>query len=188
MAEKTANRFNWWLPFYGGLGAMIVLLPKMIFGNDIGRFLMTVVVAAIVGLILLLIVVRMIRRQSLSVLLMLAIFCAVSWFLFGISDDVRMTGRWLVHSKAYKSEVLAQSGPPTGELKHVEWDGWGFAGSGETIVYLVFDPNDSLAVAATNRSPGKFSGIPCEVLDVRRLENHWYSVHFYTDTAWDHCT
>jgi hypothetical protein len=62
-------------------------------------------------------------------------------------------------------------------------DGWGFAGS-DTVVYVVFDPTNSLAGAAKSRAPGKFKGIPCEVSRVRRLESQWYSVVFYTDTDW----
>ena len=90
--------------------------------------------------------------------------------------------KWLAKSQNYKSEVLAQ---PTaiGELKHIEWDGWGWAGQ-DTTVYLVFDPTDSLSVAAKRQLPGKFSGLPCEVFLVRRLENHWYTVQFYTNEFW----
>ncbi len=66
----------------------------------------------------------------------------------------------------------------------MEWEATGFAGVAYNTDYLVFDPTDSLAIAAKMRSAGKFSGIPCEVLGVLRLENHWYSVVFYTDEAW----
>jgi hypothetical protein len=90
--------------------------------------------------------------------------------------------RWLARSRNYKSEVLAQ---PTavGELKHIEWDGWGWGGQ-DTTVYLVYDPADSLAAAAKGQKPGKFNGIPCEVLRVRRLESYWYTVQFYTNEFW----
>ncbi len=187
MVQQTATRFNWRLAFCGALGAVIVVLPTMTFGCDAGTMLVTSVIAVIVGLVLLVVAVRTIRSQSAAALSMLAIFCAVSLLLFRISDDVRTTGRWLIYSKRYKAEILGQPGSTNGELKHVEWDGWGFPGSGDTVVYLVFDPQDSLAVAAKSRSPGKFRGIPCEVPGVRRLESHWYTVLFYTDTAWDHC-
>lgn len=118
---------------------------------------------------------------------MIVVFCIVSWLLFKSSDDVRTTVRWLVRSKTYKAKVLAQPNPADSELKHVEWDGWGFPGAGNTVAYLVFDPKDSLSTAAKSRSYGRFSGIPCEVFNVRRLENDWYAVYFYTDTDWDHC-
>jgi hypothetical protein len=54
-------------------------------------------------------------------------------------------------------------------------------------VYLVVDPDDSLSTAAKTGAAGRFSGIPCEVSLVRRLESHYYSVRFYTDTDWGHC-
>lgn len=186
MVERTTHRFNWWLPFYGVFGGVIAILPKIIFGNDIG-LLITIPTAAIATLVLLIVIIRTLRQQSLAALLMIAIFCVVSWLLFRASDDVRTRGRWLVHSTVYKARVLAQPNSKNDELKHTEWDGWGFAGN-ETVVYLVFDPKDSLAAAAKSRSSGEFSGIPCEVFNVRRLESHWYAVHFYTDTDWDHCT
>jgi hypothetical protein len=182
-----AKGFNWWLPFWGAMGALILLLPKMIFGNDIPTFLLSVCVAAIVGLMLLIAAAVAIRRQTLSALLMLLVFVAASWLLFRVSDDARANGRWLLKSRIYKAEVFAQPTPVKGQLKHMEWDGWGFAGTGDTVVYLVFDPEDSLAKAAKSRSPGKFSGIPCEVPGVQRLESHWYSVLFYTNTDWNHC-
>jgi hypothetical protein len=82
---------------------------------------------------------------------------------------------------------MAQTGSANQELKHIDWDGWGFAGAGDTEIYLVFDPHDSLSAAATSHSHGKFSGIPCEAYAVHRLESHWYWIHFYTDTSWDDC-
>jgi len=66
----------------------------------------------------------------------------------------------------------------------MEWEATGFAGVANNTVYLVFDPTDVLSQAARSHSPGKYRGIPCEVLLVRRLESHWYSVWFYTDEEW----
>ena len=119
---------------------------------------------------------------------MVAVFGAVCWALVRFSDEVRTVCRWTIHKNAYKAHVLAQPSSTDGGFKHVEWDGWGGFGSGDTVVYLVFDPNDSLASAARIGTPGKFSGIPCEVWRVRHLENHWYTVFFYTDTDWEHCS
>ena len=160
----------------------------MVLGNDVRTFLATPLVAAIIGPILFVILFRTMRRQSVAALAMVVVFASVSWLLFRVSDDVRTTGRWLIESHKYKAEILAQPDSANGELKHAEWDGWGFAGAGDTIVYLVFDPNDSLAAAARSRSAGKYKGIPCEVPQVRRLENRWYTVLFYTDTDWKHCS
>lgn len=188
MDEETFKPFNWRLPIYGALAAIFVLLPKVLFGNGVGTFLLIVLLGTITCVALLIVVVVKIRRQIMSSLLMLVVFCAVCWALFRVSDDVRTVCRWSIHENAYKAEVLAQSSSTNARLKHVEWDGWGFVGSGETVVYLVFDPDDSLASAARIGAPGKFKGIPCEVLHVRRLERQWYTVLFYTDTDWDHCS
>jgi hypothetical protein len=92
--------------------------------------------------------------------------------------------RWTIWSRYYKTELLAQSVAANGELKHIEWDGWGFPGAGDTTVYLVFDPTNSLATAAKKREPGRFGGIPCRVPVVSRVENTWYSVLFYDDERW----
>jgi hypothetical protein len=72
-------------------------------------------------------------------------------------------------------------------MKHSVWDAGGGLGTGNTTAYLVFDPNDSLSSAARTRSLGKFAGIPCEVGLVRKLESHYYTVVFYTDTDWSRC-
>ncbi len=78
---------------------------------------------------------------------------------------------------------MAQPEPENHELKHIEWDGWGWGGE-DNYVYLVFDPADSLSGAARSHQPGKYNGIPCEVFVVRRLEEKWYTVRFYTDRVW----
>lgn len=97
----------------------------------------------------------------------------------------RWRAEWLVDSRNYKAEVLAQP-QKSAALRHVEWDGWGLAGQ-DTVVYLVFDPDNTLAEAARTVRPGKYPGIPCEVPSVWKLENTWYTVLFYTNTDWNHC-
>jgi hypothetical protein len=121
------------------------------------------------------------RRQS---LLALVIFLAVSAALVKNYSAIRDECRWVVWSHEYKAKVLGQRDSATGELKHIEWDGWGFPGAGDTTVYLVFDPTNALSAAARSHRPGKFAGLPCEVPLVRRLESHWYAVRFYTDEWW----
>jgi hypothetical protein len=78
---------------------------------------------------------------------------------------------------------LGQPTEPTRDLKHIQWDGWGWGGN-NTVVYLVFDP---LAHGATSGSAGNYPGIPCEIYRVRRLESQSYTVQFYTDSDWNHC-
>jgi hypothetical protein len=102
--------------------------------------------------------------------------------MFGYPRPINYA-RWLLWSRSYKTEVLVQPSSANGELKHIEWDGWGWAGM-DTTVYLAFDPSDSLSQAASSRQPGKYSGIPCEVFLVRRLESRWYTVCFYTNYEW----
>jgi hypothetical protein len=187
MSVISPNRFNCWLPFYGLMGAVVVGLPMMIFGNGVLAFLATALLGTIIALVVVVIFFRTIRRQGMAGLSMVAIFIAASYVLLRVSDDVHTAGRWLLESGKYKAEILAQPDSTAGELKHADWDIWGFAGA-ETIVYLVFDPNDSLRAAAGSHSPGKYSGVPCEVPSVRRLEAHWYAVRFYTNTDWNHCS
>jgi len=187
MNETKARGFDWRLPLWGGGGALAISLPTLIYGNDFGAFLCTIPLFALVGLVLLVIVVRNLRRQILAALMMACIFLGLAWLHFRSSDDLRTTTRWLTHSQAYKEQVLTQSTPADGYLKHEEWDGWGGVGAGDTTVYLVSDPNDRLAAAAKAHLSGKFDGIPCPVVRVHRLEKSWYTVLFYTDTAWNYC-
>jgi hypothetical protein len=170
------NRVDWRLPLYTVLGAIIL------FG--IGPYDLSVIVylfaVAIVSLFLLNDAFGKRRRQS---LLALVIFWAVSAVLVGNYSAIRDEYRWLVLSHEYKPVVMAQRASETGELKHIEWDGWGFAGA-DTTVYLVFDPTDALSAAAQSHRPGKFAGLPCEVPLVHRLQSHWYAVRFYTEESW----
>jgi hypothetical protein len=130
------------------------------------------------------------RRRYVPVLLTLAVFLVMSavsvLYDFKHPLGIRSVVKWIAGADAYKNEVLAQPRSANGELQHIEWDGWGWAGQ-DTAVFLVFDPTDSLAAAATSGRPGKFTGIPCEVFRVRCLENHWYTVQNYTDQGWGQC-
>jgi hypothetical protein len=186
MIETEAEISNWVLPVWGALGAVFLLLPIALLGNDVRAFLLMVPLAVVIGIVLLVIATRRMKRHRLGVFFMFLIFLALSWVLFRNSDDVRTHGRWLIHSKSYKAQVLNQSGGVIGELKHIEWEGWGFAGE-DTVVYLVFDPNDALAAAANDESSWTYKGLPCPVYQVHRLERYWYTAFFYTDTDWQHC-
>ena len=189
MVEKGAERgrLNWGLPLYVVVGASIVLLSLMVYSPD-GDLLYSLVIAPLVCLICLVLLltaaIRKRSRQFLSTLLTLVAFLAVSAALLKNGSTLRPSIRWLLWSHRFKAEVMAQQSPSNAELKHIEWDGWGFSGVGDTTVYLVFDPTDSLAVAAKSHQPGKFQGIPCRVPRVRRLESEWYAVLFYTDERW----
>lgn len=185
-AEKE-DRFNWWLPFIAAVGAIILFVPIMIYDFDIDEMLYIFIALPIISVIFLVVAILKKGLHRLTVLSMLIVYIAVSLSLFKYSNELRWTTRWTLWSKDYKANVLAQPNPTNEELKHIEWDGWGWGGN-DTVVYLVFDPTDSLAVAAKSHSSGKFSGIPCEVDRVHRLESHYYTVLFYTDTGWNSCT
>jgi hypothetical protein len=103
-----------------------------------------------------------------------------------ISFTVRTPVRWALFRGGYKAQVQSLAEPPNGELKHLDWDGWGMIGQ-DTEVYLVFDPTNSLAHLASSHQSGKVAGIPCEFWEARRLERNWYAVVLYTDQDWDDC-
>jgi hypothetical protein len=192
MAGRGSLQVNWRFPLGGALAALLLVLPTLILGNGSAFLLWMIavdvllVVVAIFGLVWSLMDFRSIRLQGMSVIAMLSVFFALFWPLFHFSAAIHDTGRWILRSRVYKAQVMAQPAPANGGLKHVEWDGWGFAGM-DTTVYLVFDPADSLAPAANGGNPGKFPGLPCEVDRVQQRESHWYTVKFYTETAWNYC-
>jgi hypothetical protein len=186
MSSQPAIRHIWKLPLFGMSAAVAAHLPGMISGNGLLPFLLTGVLLMVSGVIVLAVAAANIRRNLLASLAMVVAFSLVAWLLFKFSYDIYTTGRWLAHSRQYKAEVMTQPQPPNGELKHIEWDGWGFAGD-ETIVYLVFEPNRELTPAPRATS-GQYVGIPCAAWRVRRLEPHWYYVVFYTNTGWTECT
>jgi hypothetical protein len=186
MAEDAKTSFR--MPVYGAVAGLGINLPILLFGKNPGPLFVSFLAAGIVAWVLLVVAAFRLRRQWFSAVCMLVIFVTLAWSLFRASDDVRTTGRWLFEARSYKARVLAAPAPQNGTLNHVEWDGWGFAGAGDTTVYVVYDPVNELAQFAANRSEGKFPGLPCPVVRVHKLENHWYTVLFYTDTDWNHCT
>lgn len=119
-------------------------------------------------------------------LLALSIFVLITFVLIWEFPEAKTEARWILSSRRYKSDVFAQPTLANGEFKHVEWDAWGWA-TIDTTVYLVFDPADSLSLAASTHLSGKFAGIPCEVSKVSRLEDQWYVVTFYTNREWGRC-
>lgn len=178
---------NWRLILTVVLSGSLLLLSLIVY-SPYGDVLNILFISPIVCLICLLVMaasaVTKRSRLCFSALLTLVAFVAASGTLHIKHNTVRSSVRWLLWSQRYKAEVLAQQAPASGELRHMEWEATGFAGIANNTVYLVFDPTDSLSSASKGHSPGRYSGIPCEVLLVRRLESHWYSVWFYTDEVW----
>jgi hypothetical protein len=184
--EPQKTTFDWKLMLYASAGTLLVFLPFALNSADVGEFFYIFVAAPIVSLVLFVLAGLKKGRGRISALSMLAVYWAVSVTLVVNYSAVRDHARWFLWSKGYKARVLSLPASGSGRLRHTEWDGWGFAGE-DTVVYIVFDSNDSLAMLGHNKTPGKLSGLPCEVPRIRRLESHWYAVMFYTDTSWDHC-
>jgi hypothetical protein len=194
MAELAKPQFNWRLPLYAVVGAILVMLALFARAGDpvLYYVFLIVPVACLCCLCcLVVLVVAALRKRpsrSLSVLLALVAFLVVSGALLRTQGVLRPSLRWLLWSHRLKAEVLAQ--PTNGQLKHIEWDGWGGAPVGDWTAYVVYDPTDSLSVAAKDgRWPSykRLQGIPCEVDSVRRLEPHWYSVILGMNEWWDRC-
>jgi hypothetical protein len=120
-------------------------------------------------------------RRCLAILSMVMIFWVLLFAFLKNHYALRNAARWSLWSHRYKAEVLTQPESGREEFRHIEWDGWGFPGAGDTTVYLAFDLADSLASAAESHKSGKLHEIPYTVPLVSRLESHWYAVLFYTD-------
>jgi hypothetical protein len=188
MADKTSQEdsFNWRLLLYAALGMVGVCIPVAIWESD--GLLYFVVVAPLVTLCLLALslysAVRKKPRRCVATLFMLLVYLSLSFALHNNCRAIRNTARWSLWADDYKAQVLKQPDSANEEFKHIEWDGWGFPGAGDTTVYLVFDPADSLLPAAIRKQAGQYRGLPCEVFQVHRLERQWYTVQFYTDEWW----
>jgi hypothetical protein len=195
MAETTteSEQLNWRPASYAALIAFIIDIPILIrYPTDISLILLFVVgsfLVLVTAPLLIIAAFRRKRRQFLLILSMATVYWVISAALviYDLKNPtaIRTAARWLASSRDYKEKVLSQS-VPSGELKHIEWDGWGWAGM-DTTMYLVFDPTDSLSEAASSHQSGKFNGIPCQVQRVRRLESSWYTVLLYTNEFWDRC-
>jgi hypothetical protein len=187
MTDKAAESrgLDWQAPLYAILAAAIVFIPLVISPDlDVLYFIIVLPCLIILGLCVL---VYAAFRRNLRIALMVATFWTASALLFIYPSEIRSPIKWLLWSSVCKKQVLAQPVSPNGDFKHIEWDGWGWAGM-DTVIYLVFDPTDSLAAAAKSHQPGKFNGIPCAVPWVRRMQRQWYTVMFYTAEDWGGCS
>src|ERR1700730_15048539 len=130
MNERTANQeeFNWRLPMYAVAGGSVLLLLLFVWGAD-ASLLYVLIVAPIACLVwfglLIDSAVRRKFRRSLSMLLTLTLFLLVSVILLRNEAALRPRLRWFLFARNYEAQVIAQPIPANGELKHVEWDGWG---------------------------------------------------------------
>lgn len=194
LVASLVNKLRWvsWLrPFRHWFPASALVVGSVLWSFDIaywgdfGLFLILFLVYPLTVLVMVVVAAINWRhwRCSLSTLL---IFFLLSWLVASKGYAAHLEVRWLTGSAKYKSELLAGPPTPASELRHMEWDGWGMAGQ-DTSVYLVYDPQNSLASAARHNLSGKVSGIPCGVSGVGRLQDHWYYAVLYTNTFWEWC-
>lgn len=169
----------------GTLAALLVFSPLIANLNGTDVLYIFLVAPALIVLDICVLMYAAVRK-NLPLALLVVVFGAVSASLFFHQETVHIWAKWFFWSNGYRNAVLAEPASKNGDLRHIEWDGWGWAGS-DTSVFLVFDPSDSLSKAATNDQSGKVEGIPCEVSLVRRMSSQWYLVYFeqYVDeSAW----
>ena len=139
---------------------------------------LVVVIWAIVGLV----------RRTRQVWLTLLVFCIVTVTSLKATDYFfRVHGRWLFLATSSKKQLLAQPLPPDGELRHLDWDGWGMFAQ-DTEVYLVNDPANATMRFNRTQNGLRAKGVPCSFWKAYRLEPHWYAVVFFTSTGWDECS
>ena len=175
-------------PLLGALATFLLFATFAIWGSfDFGEAGYFLLVALSFVLLIALALSRR-GRQRTTLFATAGAVLLTSLAIFKAGYDFRAWVRWTLGSWGTKADVQAQTPSDNGQLRHTLWDGWGFAGAGDTDVFLVFDPKDALALAAKTKASGAFTGLPCEVYRVRRLEPHWYAVTFYTNTSWDSCS
>jgi hypothetical protein len=193
MTENKDDRAknNWWLLLYPAIAGVSLFLAVIIgMAFDIGVILYTFVGVPLVSLLFALVLLAAWfarkRKPGRVYLLMFPVYWVVSAILFMNHSEIRLQTRWILHSRALKASVQNEPVPPQGELRHVEFDVWGWAGM-DTVEYLIYDPTDTLGATVAAHSKGRFPGIPCEVPMVRRMEDHWFVAMFYTNSEWSVC-
>jgi hypothetical protein len=188
MVEEQSRKYdlNWLVPPYAAMATLLLFTPFALSSADFGEFFYVLIAVPIVSLVLIVFACLNKGRQGLSALSMLFVYWMLSAILVVNYSAVRDIARWVLWSRGYKAQVLGQPASESRGLQHTEWDSWGFGGE-DTVVYLVFDPNNVLAAASKDHPSGILNGIPCEVSRIRRLESHWYAVRFFTGTSWNRC-
>lgn len=174
-----------WLWCAAALAACAGFVPVAVFGSAFAELLYLYLLLPLALGSALLVGVVLEKRHAVSILTAVVVFAAVTWFLFNSTDAVQNTARWSLYRGTYQQRVLAEE-PQAGQMKHTVWSAWGLADS-KTVVYLVYDPANSLEEAAGEHAAGKFAGIPCRVPQVSRLASQWYAVEFYANQSWKDC-
>src|ERR1700761_5010706 len=170
--HKTARR-TWLMPSIATLAFILVFLPLLLIPGVYDDYFLIVLPAIFIAGICTLIYAAV--RKKLQIALLVFAFWALSVFVDFHNFQLRTFIRWTLFAHQYRNQVLAQPEPLDGSLKHIEWDGWGWAGQ-DFSVFLVFDPTDALDEPARVHQFGKVPRVPCAVSEVRQLDPHWYIV------------
>jgi len=145
--DTAETRADWKLPLLvvaaSTIGFLLLIVYTAYFFVWI-PFIATIVCLACLTLMVIA-AIRKRRRQIILLLLAIVAFVAVAAVLDKGGESLRSYLRWLLWSRRFKAEVLAQPSPRTGELRHMEWEATGFAGVANSTLYLVFDPSDAVA-------------------------------------------
>jgi hypothetical protein len=180
---------HWRFPTLGAVAAIFLLLLLFLFTRDPALWFLFLVMPCLALLLLVLLVLLMFRRtRGLAANLLVGTLLLVGITTIGwrFQATLRPKLRWSIYSQTFKRQVLAQPSNPSGDFKHIEWDGWGGGPVGDWSVYVVFDPTDSLNAEAGHKNPGRIRGIPCEAENIQKLEPHWYSVTLM-NAWWERC-
>jgi hypothetical protein len=181
---------SWRFPIIGTVAATVLLLLLFLFAGDPDLSFLFLVIPCVALLILALLALLIFghrRRRSLELLLATLVFGLTLVMGLHFRNMLRPKVRWAFFSQKFKRQVLGEPGYPSGDFKHVEWDGFGGAPVGDWTSYVVFDPVDSLNAETNHENPGKIQGIPCDVLRIQKLEPHWYSVTLQVNEWWERC-
>jgi hypothetical protein len=169
------------------VAVIVVLATLVIKSSDLSCLLHFLIVVPAVSIVLGTWAFQRTGRSRLTMIAALLLYWLISGLIFNHFSEVRDASRWLFQAKSYKARVLALPTPPDGGFRHIEWEPRGFVVAPDTSIYLVVDPSGSLSEPAKKHLTGKFIGISCPVYRVHRLEEHWYTITFYSDTAWEQC-
>ena len=185
---RTVGRLDWHLPAAAAVGSSFLFLISLALSAD-GAIFFYWPAVFFLSLALLVGVVSS-QKRRLSFLLALLVFAATSFAMSKVPFEERYQTRnairWFLWSKSFKAEVLSQPDHSDKGWKHLECDGWGFAGAGDTSVYLVYNPSNLLEEASKTQFGGAvLTPTPRGVVHVQRLEKDWYSVVFPTDADWE---
>jgi hypothetical protein len=174
--------------FIGALTAFVMYLPFLYFKNfdfESLFYLLCLLLGTVVLAVAIIARRLAIKRwTNWRLFVTVAAFLAVSVSMFLSTEYLRPWARWVIASGKYQNLVLQQKPDRGSGLRHLEWDGWGWAGM-DTSVQLVYDPTDSLGRELKQNPNGRFAEVALKTAKVQRLGKNWYSLTLYTNEPWD---